>query len=157
MALLMNMLASGLERDWLVSEGGTYPNDARESGERFARVVVSWFASAQAAGVPCATAQARESGLASTAASALQVGSPEGAGASLALAVAGYVAGQVFGPGVASFPAALGAAGAQIGAVFANLEATQPQRAQDIAGACALLAATTIVVFPAPMPPAPIT
>ncbi len=156
MALVLDVLKSGLAQGWLVAEGGSHPQSAMESGDRFAGAVSSWFASAQAGAFPCATAAARRSQLASTAASAFQAQAAPAAGAMLALAIAGYMAGQVFGAGVASFPVATGAASAQLGAVFANLDMSNDDRAQAIASACALLASSTLVIFPAPLPPAPV-
>lgn len=156
MALVLDSLKSSLEQGFFVAEGGSCPASAAEAADHFAGAVASWFAAAQAAGFPCATAAARRAQLAAAAAPALAAQAAPAAGAALALAVAGYMAGQLFGAGVASFPVAAGAAGAQVGAVFANLDMSNADRAQAVAGACALLAASTLVIFPAPLPPAPV-
>jgi hypothetical protein len=66
--LIASNLASGLERDWLVAQGGSYPANVLESGDRFATAVAQWFANAMAATFPCATAVARRPQLAATAA-----------------------------------------------------------------------------------------
>ena len=71
-------------------------------------------------------------------------------GARLANAVAAYITGQMFPPGVAAAPLATAAAGSQIGAAFADLEAPPSARAQKIAGACYTLATSTLVTFPPP-------
>jgi hypothetical protein len=156
MALVLSLLQSSLEHDWLVAQGGSYPKDAQESGDRFAKAVTSWFSAAQANGIPCATAQARRPELAQTAAGAFQVGVAQAAGATLALAVAGYIAGQTFGAGVASFPMATGACVAKMGAAFGNLDLTNAERSQELASACMLLASSTLIVFPPPLPPGPL-
>src|SRR5512140_206176 len=103
MPLSPSTLANSLEQQWLASEGSSLPDSATESGDRFAGAVSSWFAAAMASGIPCATAMARRSQLASAAAAALQVRDAMGAGQQLGLAVATYMAGQAFGPGVAGF------------------------------------------------------
>jgi hypothetical protein len=92
----------------------------------------------------------RQGQLAAQAAAALQIGQAQGAGAQLALAVASYYAGQSFGPGVATFPAALSAGVAMIGAVFGNLDLSNTDRAQQVATACHIIAISTIVAFPNP-------
>jgi hypothetical protein len=157
MPLVQNQLQSDLQSQWLASEGSSYPQSATESGDRFARAVASWFSSAQAAGLPCATAMARMPQLAQLAGVALQARAAVAAGNALAQAVAQYILGQSFGPGVATFPVALAAAQAQIGAVFGNLDMAVGDRARDIASACTVLATSTMVTFPPPMSPAPIT
>jgi predicted RecA/RadA family phage recombinase len=151
--LVLDTLKTGLEQDWL----GPHPQNAMESGDRFAGAVANWFASAQAGAFPCVTAVARRPQLASTAAMALQSGTAQGAGAMLALAIAQYMAGQAFGSGVAAFPLATSAAVTMLGATFGNLELSKADRAQTIANACAVLAASTLVTFPPPLPPAPVT
>jgi hypothetical protein len=78
-------------------------------------------------------------------------------GMALALAVAQYMAGQLFGAGVAAMPIATPAAAASIGATFANLDLSNDDRVQAIASACTVLAASTLVTFPPPVPPAPVT
>jgi hypothetical protein len=157
MPLILDVLKSGLETGWLVGPGGSYPASPNESGDRFAGAVTNWFSAAQAAGFPCATAAARRSQLASTAGAALASGASQAAGAALALAVGGYIAGQLFGVGVASFPATVGLVGAQLGAIFEDRGATSADRAQQIALACTTLAMSTLVVFPAPPFSAPVT
>jgi hypothetical protein len=154
--LVQDTLKTGLENDWLVADGGSYPQSAMESGDRFAGAVASWFAGAQAGPFPCATALARRGQLATAAAAALQVGAAQAAGAQLALALAQYIAGQTFGAGAAGFPIATSAAGTMLGALFGNTGMARAERAQAIAGACTLLAVSTMVTFPAPLPPAPL-
>jgi len=152
MALVLSVLKSGLERDWLVAPGGCHPDSALASGDRFAGAVVSWFSSAQAGAFPCSTAAARRSQLATMAAAAFQARAPQAAGLSLAQAVAAYIAGQVFGVGVASLPLAVSAAALQMGTVFSDTSLSNAERAQSIAGACALLSSSTLVIFPATPP-----
>jgi len=149
MALVQDMLSSQLEHGWL---GGPYPSSVSESGQRFADAVSQWLALGQAAGFPCATALARRAELAATAAAALSLQSAAAAGAQLALAVASYIAGQSFGAGAAGFPAAAPAAVAEVSAVFADTASPVAARAQRIATACTLMAATTVVAGPPPFP-----
>jgi hypothetical protein len=150
MAIQPSSLKSLLESDWLVAQDGSHSSTPVESGQKFARAVSQWFAAAQANGLPCATAMARQSQLAGQAAAAIQVGQAQGAGAQLALAVASYYAGQSFGPGVATFPAALSAGVSMIGGVFGNLDLSITDRAHQIATACHGMAISTIVAFPNP-------
>lgn len=150
--LVISTLKSSLKQDWL----GPHPQSAEESGQRFADAVASWFSAAQAGAFPCSTATARAGQLASSAASALQKGTAAAAGMALALAVAQYMAGQLFGAGVAGMPLAMSAAAASIGATFGNLNLSNDERAQAIASACTVLAASTLVTFPPPLPPAPV-
>lgn len=156
MALVPGNLAIQLENGWMVAEGGSYPQNALQSGQRFAAAVSAWFSAAQANGIPCATAKAREGQLAAQAAAALQAMSAPAAGAQLALAVAGYYAGQSFGAGVATYPAAVSAGVATFSQVFADLNSPLSARAQQMAGACQIMAVSTIVTFPAPLVPGPI-
>ncbi len=150
MAISSSTLKSQLENNWLVSEGGSYPESPTQSGQKFAGAVSQWFSAAQANGIPCATAMARQSQLAAQAAAAIQVGQAQGAGAQLALAVAAYYAGQNFGPGVATFPTAAGAGVSMISAVFGNLDMSNADRAEAIATACHTMAVSTIVAFTVP-------
>lgn len=150
MALSAASLKSSLENDWLVAEGGSYPDSPQLSGQKFALAVARWFALAQANGIPCSTAMARMSQLQSQAAAAIQTGQAEGAGAQLALAIASYYAGQTFGPGIATFPAAVGAGIAAIASVFGNLDLANADRAQTIADACHVMAVSTIVALSVP-------
>jgi hypothetical protein len=152
MPLVPALLANDLESRWL---GGTAASNV-ESGDRFATAVATWFAGAMASTFPCATAMARKSQLAAAAAQALSARQAPAAGAALAGALGTYMAGQSFGAGVAGPPVALPAAVSAIGAVFADLDAAVPARAQRIAQAAHLLALSTIVVFPTPLPPAPV-
>lgn len=150
MPLVMSSLRTSLEQDWLSSEGGSHPATPLESGDAFAGAVASWFASAQALGIPCSTAQARRPQLAAQAAGALRVQDAIAAGNALAVALGAYVLGQLFGAGTALMPIAVAAGGAQIGAVFADLQSAPSQRAQSIAAACTVLAVSTLVSFPNP-------
>jgi hypothetical protein len=156
MALVPGNLATQLENGWMVADGGSHPQNALQSGQRFAGAVSTWFSAAQANGFPCATAKAREGQLAAQAAAAFQVMSAPGAGAQLALAIAAYYAGQSFGAGVATYPAAVAAGTATFSQVFADLNSPISARAQQMAGACQIMAVSTIVTFPLPLTPSPI-
>lgn len=158
MALVPAALASSLSADWLVDDGGTHPSSASESGDKFAGAVSSWFAGAMAGPYPCSTATARRSQLAASATAAIQTGDATSAGMQLAVGLMGYMAGQVFGPGVASPPTAVSAAQSAITAVFSNLDLPISARANQIATGVYTLAISTIVVFPPVIsPPAPVT
>lgn len=158
MALSPAALASSLLSDWLPADSGSYPGSAAESGDAFAGAVSSWFATAMAAGFPCVTAAGRRSQLAASAAGAFSAQASVAAGALLATGLTAYLAGQVFGAGVASPPVGTGAAQAAFAAVFADLDASTSSRADRIAQASWALALTTIVVFPPVVsPPAPVT
>jgi len=156
MPLVPNSLASSLESDWLSKENGNFPDSVSVSADRFATAFANWFGGALAGPGAVSTAAARKSQLASLAIPALSAQSAQGAGSQLANAIAAYIAGQAFGPGVAGPPLATSAAGSQIGSVFADLNATPSARAQQIASACYTLASSTIVTFPPPTPPAPV-
>jgi len=156
--LVPSALASDLESSWLVPDGGDYPASPSESGDKFAAAVASWFGGAMAAGFPCSTASARRSQLASGATSAIQAGDPSLAATQLALALLSYMVGQVFGPGVAMPPAAMGAAQSAASAVFSDLEASNSARANQIASGVHAMASSTIVVFPPVIsPPSPVS
>lgn len=158
MALSSSSLSSSLQGSWLPTDGGTYPGSATESGDAFAGAVSSWFAAATAGPYPCSTATARRSQLASSAAGAFAAGQASAAGALLATGLMGYLAGQVFGPGVASPPVGTAAAQAAFAGVFADLDASVSARGDRIAQATLALALTTIVVFPPVIsPPAPVS
>ena len=157
MALVPTALASSLASSWLVPEGDSYPTSPAQSGDKFAAAVSSWFATATAGPYPCSTATARRSQLAASATAAIQVGDASGAGAQLAIGLMGYMAGQVFGPGVASPPTAVSAAQSAITAVFSNLDLPANARANQIATGVYTLAISTIVVFPPVIsPPVPV-
>jgi hypothetical protein len=151
--LVPNDLASALEQQWLAQ----FPGSSSESGDLFAGAVSGWFAGAQAAGIPCLTALPRRFQLSAAAGAALEAGIGPTSGALLAVGVATYYAGQLFGSGVATFPAALPAGMALMTAALLDLNMAQPARASQIAQACHLMALSTIVVFPVAPPPAPIT
>lgn len=148
MALSPSVLAASLESGWLVPEGGSHPSSPAQSGDAFAAAVAAWFAAATAGPYPCATAAARRPQLAASATAAIQTGDASLAGAQLALGLMGYVAGQVFGPGVASPPAAVSAAQSAMTAAFASLDLPPAARANQIAGGVHSLAVSTVVVFP---------
>ena len=152
MPLTPDSLATQLESNWL----GGRPASPQESADRFAGVVASWFSGATAGGFPAATAVARRPQLALAAAAALDAGVGPTAGQLLALAAATYLAGQLFGAGTATFPAALGAGIAGFTAAFGNLDLPNDARAQQMALALYAMTVSTIVVFPTPLPPAPI-
>ena len=157
MPLAPSQLASSLESDWLAHEGGGYADSSFQSGDRFAQAVSSWFGLAMAGPFPCSTAAARKGQLAASAGAALQAGQPPLAGMQLALGLVGYMTGQVFGPGVASPPAAASVAQSAITAVFSNLDLPATARANQIASAAYALAVSTIVVFPPVIsPPVPV-
>lgn len=155
--LVASELANSLENDWLVAQGGSYPDSTILSGYRFSVVVSQWFANAMAATFPCATAAVRQTQLAATAAAALEAGIPQASAQLLALAVAGYMAGQAFGAGFATFPTALPAGVASFTQALATLDLTHGARATLLAQGCHVMAVSTVVVFPPViMPPSPI-
>jgi hypothetical protein len=156
--LVPTALASSLESDWLVAEGGQHPSSASESGDKFAGAVTTWFAGAMAAGFPCSTATARRSQLAASATAAIQARDSSLAGMQLALGLMSYMAGQVFGAGVASPPTAVSAAQSAATAVFSNVDLPLSARANQLATGIYTLAVSTIVIFPPVIsPPAPVT
>ena len=70
----------------------------------------------------------------------------------------GYMAGQVFGAGVASPPTAVSAAQSAALAVFSNLDLALSARANPIATGIYACAISTIVIFPPVIsPPVPVT
>lgn len=157
MALSPSTLKSQLETAWLVPPGGSYPENAQASADRFANAVASWLSLAQANGFPCTTAAARKSQLASLLAIAFQTGSASSAAQALANALTLYITGQQFGSGVAAPPTGASAAASAFSAIFSNRELPNPARAQLLADACQALALTTLVAFPPPLPtPAPL-
>jgi len=156
MPLIPTELAPRLEKDWLAADGGSFPADVQESGQRLATAVATWFATAMAGPFPCATAQARQPQLANAAAGALAAGLPPVAGMQLAQAVGSYMTGQIFGPGTAASPVALPAAIAGFGAVFADLDQDAAERSRLLAFGCWGLALSTIVAFPPPLPSFPV-
>jgi hypothetical protein len=157
-ALVPTALASSLESSWLVPEGDEHPTSPAQSGDRFAAAVSSWFGAATAGPFPCSTAAARRSQLAASATAAIQTGDASLAGMQLAVGLMGYMAGQVFGPGVASPPTAVSAAQSAITAVFSNLDLPNSARANQIATGVYTLAVSTLVVFPPVIsPPTPVT
>ncbi len=153
MALVLANLKSSLENDWLVPEGGDYPASSSESGDRFAGAVASWFGQGMAMGSSCSTADSRKGQLAALAAQAFEVGDPSASGGLLAAALLAYMAGQSFGSGVASAPTATSAAAATFSAVFADLEMSNSERAQQIGSGCQTMAQSTIVIFSGSPPP----
>lgn len=158
MALVSTALASDLASNWLVPEGGEYPSSPSQSGDKFAAAVSSWFGAATAGPYPCTTASARRSQLASSATAAIQAGQASLAGMQLAIGLMGYMAGQMFGPGVASPPTAVSAAQSAITGAFSNLDLPINTRANQIATGVYTLAISTIVVFPPVIsPPTPVT
>ena len=158
MALNPVALSAGLRAGWLPTEGGSLPGSAAESADAFAGEVSAWFAAATAGPFPCATATARRPQLASAATGALSAGAPPLAGAMLADALAGYLTGQAFGPGIANAPLGATAAQVALAAVFSDLAADTGDRADRLAAATWALALTTVVVFPPVVsPPVPVT
>ncbi len=154
--LLPDILSESLLERWMPAGGSGFPATPAESGQRFAGAVADWFALAMAGPFPNATAKAREAQLTGQATTALMAALPPAAGAQLALAVAGYMAGQLFGTGTAAFPLASSAVAVVFGAVFADLEMADEDRAQKIAEGCLILAVSTLVVFPPPLPALPV-
>lgn len=158
MPLVPAALAASLASDWLPDDAGGHADSAGQSGQRFAQAVSNWFGSATAGPFPCSTATARSSQLAASATAAFQAGQAPIAGTQLAMGLVAYVAGQLFGPGVASPPAGAAAAQAAITGVFADLDLPLSSRADQLAAATHALALTTIVVFPPIVsPPLPVT
>jgi len=159
MPLILSTLKTSLENNWLVPEGGSYPASPQESADRFATAVASWFSAAQANGIPCTTAQARKSQLASQLALTFQQdpGSAASAAQGMANALTLYITGQVFGAGAASPPLGTAAAISSLTTTFSNLDLDNATRAQQLALACQTLALTTVVTFPPPTPPANVT
>jgi hypothetical protein len=159
MPLSLSTLKSSLENNWLVPEGGSYPATPQESADRFATAVASWFSTAQASGFPCSTAQARKAQLSSQLTLTFQQdpGSAASAAQGIADALSLYIAGQLFGAGVASPPVGTAAASSSLVTTFSNLELDNSTRAQQIALACQTLALTTAVIFPSPLPPGTVT
>ena len=153
MPLDPSQLGAGLRDRWLPADGSSFPASAFESGQRFADVVSQWFAGATAAAFPCATALARSAPLAATAAQAFQARSAPGAGLMLAQALALYLAGQVFGPGLSTTPAGAAALAPALAAALGDLGAERGQRADAMASHIHTTVLTTIVVFPIPGPP----
>lgn len=157
MPLVPSALASSLESGWLVPDGRRHPSSPAESGDRFATAVSGWFAAAMAAAFPCSTAAARRAQLASAAAGAFQARDASLAATLLATGLMGYMAGQLFGPGVAQPPLAVSAAQSAFLAVFTDLRSPNAARAQQLATGVHLLAVSTIVVFPPVIsPPSPV-
>lgn len=157
MPLVFAALKSQLETSWLVPDGGQFPDSVTQSAQKFADCVVNWFSLALSNGVPCATATARKGQLQSLAAAALSAQTAQAAGMQLAMAVATYIAGQSFGPGAALFPAATSAAISQLIGVFSDVNGDVAQKAQQVAGACTVLATSTLVAgFPVPAFPTPV-
>jgi len=157
MPLVASALSSSLASSWLVPDGGSYPSSPDESADHFAGAVSSWFAGALAGGFPCSTATARRSQLQGLAASAIQAKDPQLAGTQLALALLAYMTAQSFGSGVASPPVAMSAAQSAISAVFADLNSGLNARADQIAQGIYAMAISTVVVFPPPLPPSPVS
>jgi hypothetical protein len=156
-ALVPTALGSSLASTWLVPDGDEFPSTPAQSGDKFATAVSTWFATAMAGAFPCSTATARKSQLAASATAAFQAQDASLAGMQLALGLMGYMAGQVFGPGVASPPTAVGAAQSAITGAFSNLDLPHSARANQIASGVHTMAISTIVVFPPVIsPPAPV-
>jgi len=157
MPLIPSSLATSLENEWLAKENGNFPDSVSVSADRFSTAVAKWFSTAIAGPGAVTTASARRPQLASQAIAALSAMAPQAAGSLLGAAVAAYITGQAFGAGVAGVPLAAAAGGADIGGAFADLDAAPSARAQRIANACQTIAVSTIVIFPPPLPPAPVT
>jgi hypothetical protein len=155
--LVPTALGSSLASSWLVPDGDEYPSAPSDSGDKFAAAVASWFGGAMAGAFPCSTASARRSQLASSATAAIQAGDASLAGMQLAMGLMGYMAGQVFGAGVATPPSAVSAAQSAITAAFSNLDLPHSARANQIATGIYTMAISTIVVFPPVIsPPSPV-
>jgi hypothetical protein len=156
MPLVPSLLSQSLQSQWLPREkDGPFPDDVPASAKALAGAIADWFGMAMAAAFPCSTASARKSQLEALLIPALQAGQASAAGQQVGLAFMAYVAGQSFGAGVAMPPAA--PSGPAIGAAFADVDSPQSARADKIAQALHLQAMSSIVVFPPPLPPAPIT
>lgn len=158
MPLVAALLSRSLQSQWLPRDtDGPFPEDVPASARALAGAIADWFGLAMAAAFPCTTASARKSQLEALLIPALQAGQAQAAGQQVALGFMAYVAGQSFGAGVAAPPLATAAAGAAIGAAFADRDGPQSARADQIAQALLLQAMSSIVTFPPPLPPAPIT
>ena len=155
MPLIPSNLATSLEREWLVPDGGSFPSSVSESGDRFAGCVARWLTSGMAAGFPCSTATARQSQLAASATAAFSAQSAASAGSLLGSGLALYMTGQVFGPGASLPPAGTGAAISTFTSIFSNVDLPNNVRAQQMATAAHAPAITTLVVFPIPPGPSP--
>lgn len=155
MPLIVSNLATSLEREWLVPDGGSYPSSVAESGDRFAGCVARWFTSGMAAGFPCSTASARQAQLAASATAAFSAQSAASAGSLLGTGLGLYMTGQLFGAGAAMPPAGIAAAIATYTDIFSNLNLPNNVRAQQMAQGAYSLALTTLVVFPIPPGPTP--
>jgi hypothetical protein len=150
-------LARSLQNDWLPGDEGPFHDDVAASAEALAGAVAGWFAAAQAAGFPCATAAARRPQLKAQALPAIQAADAPAAGQGIALAFAAYVAGQSFGAGAAAPPVATPAGAAMITNALLQRDLPQAARAQILAGAIHTMAISSIVAFPQPPFSAPIT
>jgi predicted phage gp36 major capsid-like protein len=150
--LIPNDLSSRLEQEWL----GQFPDSSMQSGDMFAGAVSGWFATSMALTFPCATAVARRAQLAAAAAAALEAGIGPTSGALLAVAVASYYAGQVYGTGVATFPVALPSGILLMTAALLDLDMPKSARAMQMAQACHVMAISTMVVFAVPPSSGPI-
>lgn len=150
-------LSQSLQSRWLPRDDkGPFHDNAAASAQALAGVIAEWFALAMAAGVPCATASARQGQLQSMLLPYLQAGVAPAVGLGIALSFMTYVAGQSFGPGIAAPPAATGAAAVSIGMALADLNLSQSARADQIAAALHAQALSSIVTFPPPLPPSPV-
>ena len=158
MPLVPSLLSQSLQSQWLPRDkDGPFPDDVPASAKALAGAIADWFEMAMAAAFPCSTASARKSQLEAMLIPALQAGQASAAGQQVALGFMAYVAGQSFGAGVAMPPAATSAAGMAIGSALADKDSPQSARADQIAQALLLQAMSSIVTFPPPLPPAPIT
>lgn len=152
MPLSPTSLADSLEQQWFARENGSLPDSAAASADRFAGCVSTWFAQAIAAGLPCVTATARRAQLMGLASTALAAQSAAGAGSQLGSAVAAYMSGQSFGPGVSAAPIATAAAISEFTAIFADLDSPPASKAQRMASSCWQLALSTLVTIPGAPP-----
>lgn len=150
-------LATRLEQDWLVAEGGTFPGSTLESAQRFSVVVAQWLALATAGGLPCTTAIARQGQLMVLALAAFQAEEAADTAIALSLALSLYMTGQSFGAGVSAAPVATAAGRSAFLAAFGDLELDLGSRARQVAQGCHVMALSCIVAFPPPLTPAPIT
>lgn len=158
MPLTPSILSQSLQSDWLPrDENGAFKDDVSASATALAGAIADWFGMAMAAGITCATAAARKGQLQGQLLPVLQSGAAAAVGQGIALSFMAYVAGQSFGPGTAAPPVATAAAGSAITAALSDTGLPQSSRADRIAAALHAQALSTIVTFPPPMPPAPIT
>lgn len=153
MPLSPQTLAGELESQWF----GGDPSSVDDAAARLADVISTWFATASALSIPCATASVRAPQLRASLIPALATGEANASGTAVALAISGYLTGQIFGTGVAAAPTALAPASTDLRQLFTDLDMSVHSRAGLFARALMTLVASTIVTFTSPVASGPIT